>query len=149
MKKSTTYVRDKRSPEPKSENVSKAMSANKSKHTSPEMALRKALWSAEIKGYRNNYTKVPGKPDIAFPRWKIAIFVNGCFWHRCPKCNYSLPKNNADFWKDKFSKNVARDHKKTEALISLGWKVLTVWECELKKDINKIVTTIENTMVRF
>lgn len=149
MKKSTTYVRDKRSPEPKSENVSKAMSANKSKHTSPEMALRKALWSAEIKGYRNNYMKVPGKPDIAFPRWKIAIFVNGCFWHRCPKCNYSLPKNNADFWKDKFSKNVARDHKKTEALISLGWKVLTVWECELKKDINKIVTTIENTMVRF
>ena len=103
------YKRDKRSPTPKSETVSKVMSANKAKHTKPELILRKALWANGLMGYRNNYKKLPGRVDIAFTVKKLAIFVNGCFWHRCPKCNYPMPKTNEDFWENKFSKNIAID----------------------------------------
>ena len=81
------YIRDKRSPKPLSESTSKVMSANKAKNTKPEIALRKALWSEGYKGYRLNWKNVPGRPDIAYPGKKIAIFVNGCYWHRCPKCD--------------------------------------------------------------
>jgi len=78
---------------------------------------------------------IPGKPDIAFISRKIAIFINGCFWHRCPNCNYGLPKHNRQFWEDKFNKNIIRDKKKIEQLKEMGWIVITVWECQLKKDI--------------
>ena len=143
------YSRDNRSPRPKNENVSKVMSANKAKHTKPELALRKALWANNLKGYRTNYKKTPGRADIAFPRYKVAIFVNGCFWHRCPSCNYPLPKTNSDFWKSKFAKNVARDEKKTKELENMGWKAQTVWECQINDDINKIVTLIKKNLAEF
>lgn len=77
--------------------------------------------------------KVPGKPDIAFPGRKIAIFVNGCFWHRCPKCNPSQPKRNVEFWEAKFRRNVERDRAAVAALTQMGWTPITIWECELKK----------------
>ncbi len=134
--KTKEYIRDKRSPKPKNKNVSKVMSANKSKNTKPEIILRKALWAAGYRGYRCNYKKIPGRPDIAFPKKKIAIFVHGCFWHICPKCKLPLPKSNSDFWRNKFQKNELRDKNKIELLKKDGWKVLVVWECELyKKDI--------------
>jgi DNA mismatch endonuclease (patch repair protein) len=125
------YVRDKRSPKPKNEKVSEVMSANKAKNTKPELALRKLLWQEGLRGYRVNYRGVPGRPDVAFTARKVAVFVNGCFWHRCPHCNYSLPKNNTAFWEKKFSANVARDKRKIDELKALGWKTYTVWECEL------------------
>jgi len=137
------YSRDKRSPLPKSAAVSKVMSANKAKNTKPELSLREILWKNGLKGYRLNYRKIPGKPDIVYVSKKVAIFVNGCFWHRCPHCNYSLPKHNTEFWENKFEKNIARDIKKNEQLSLLGWKSLTVWECELKSDINRVVTEIQ------
>lgn len=143
MKKgSKEYSRDKRSPTPKSESVSKVMSANKAKHSTPELLLRKRLWAMGLRGYRTNYKALPGKPDIAFLKKKTAIFVNGCFWHRCPICNYSLPKTNTAFWEEKFGKNVSRDEKKTLQLQQAGWKVLTIWECELKKDVYNVATGI-------
>jgi DNA mismatch endonuclease (patch repair protein) len=124
----TDYIRDSRSPTPKHKGISKVMSANKAKNTKPELALRKALWTYGIKGYRINWKKVPGRPDIAFPGRKLAIFVNGCFWHRCPTCNYVLPKHNTEFWKNKFEKNVQRDENKKNQLVNLGWNVLVIWE---------------------
>ena len=108
------------------------MQGNKRRDTKPELAVRKLLREAGYPGYRLQWKKVPGRPDIAYPGRKIAIFVNGCFWHRCPKCNPSVPKTNREFWVEKFRRNVQRDQRKTEKLQSDGWKVLTVWECELK-----------------
>jgi len=87
------YIRDKRSPRPRSEAVSRVMSANRAKDTRPEVALRKALRRAGGRGYRLHYKRVPGRPDIAFVSKRVAVFVNGCYWHRCPKCDLPLPKD--------------------------------------------------------
>ena len=140
------YSRDIRSPKPLNEGTSKVMSANKAKNTKPELLLRKALWHEGIKGYRLNWKKVPGRPDIAFPGKKIAIFVNGCYWHRCPKCNLSLPKTNTEFWKDKFDKNVKRDRKKSDELLSLDWVVLVFWECDIKSNFSNSIQKIKKVL---
>lgn len=84
---SSMYSRDKRSPVPKNDTVSRVMSANRAKNSKPEVRLRKALWHAGLKGYRLHHKRIPGRPDISFVGKKLAIFVHGCFWHRCPKCD--------------------------------------------------------------
>ena len=122
------------------------MSANKAKNTKPEIALRKALWSEGYKGYRLNWKRVPGRPDIAYPGKRIAIFVNGCYWHRCPKCDLPLPKTNTEFWEDKFDKNVKRDKKKKDELLSLDWIVLVFWECDIKSNISNSVQKIKKVL---
>jgi DNA mismatch endonuclease (patch repair protein) len=137
------YTRDKRSPKPKTEAVSRVMSANKAKNTTPEILFRKALWKAGLKGYRNNYKTIPGRPDIVFPKHKLAIFVHGCFWHRCPYCDLPLPKSNTAFWTEKFTKNQERDQRKKKDLEALEWKVIEVWECQLKNEISKSLNTIK------
>lgn len=129
------YIRDGRSPVPKKEITSKIMSSIKGKNTKPEVLLRKRLWNEGIRGYRLHWKKVPGKPDIAFPKKLIAIFINGCFWHRCPYCSPNLPKSNIEFWSNKFNNNIQRDKLKTSELITLGWKVVTIWECEIKDNL--------------
>jgi DNA mismatch endonuclease (patch repair protein) len=136
------YLRDGRAPIPYNENISKVMSANKGKNTSPELRLRRELWNQGLKGYRLQWKKVPGKPDIAFPGKKIAIFVNGCFWHRCPICSPSSPKTNVEFWKIKFEKNIERDRRKQVELEEIGWTVIVIWECQLKADIKSCVEKI-------
>ena len=136
------FSRDKRSPKPLNLSVSRVMSANKAKNTKPEITLRRALWSEGLKGYRVNWKNVPGRPDIAYPGKKIAIFVNGCFWHRCPKCDLPLPKTNTKFWKEKFDKNVKRDKKKNDELLSLDWKVTVIWECEINSNLSKYVNLV-------
>ncbi len=136
------YVRDKRSPWPKNENTSKVMSANKAKNTKPELKLRHALWSNGIKGYRIHYKKVPGNPDICFVGKRIAIFVNGCFWHHCPECQHDYPKNNRQFWIDKLNRNKLRDIRKIEELEIIGWKAIVIWECQIQSDINLCVDLI-------
>src|ERR1035437_140225 len=138
------YVRDRRSPTPKSEFVSRVMSANKAKNSKPEMSLRKALWKAGLRGYRLHHKRVPGRPDISFVGKKLAIFVHGCFWHRCPVCDYALPKTNVEFWKAKFERNIQRDQRKKSDLEKRGWKVLTFWECELQKDTASVINRVEN-----
>ena len=141
MKK--TYIRDKRSPVPFNENVSRVMSSNKAKNTKPELRLRKALYADGIRGYRLNWKKVPGRPDIAFPGRKISIFINGCYWHRCPHCELPLPKTNTEFWKEKFDKNIKRDKKKEKELLDLGWTVLVFWECKIKTNIKDCINKIK------
>ena len=136
------YIRDGRAPIPKSEAVSRVMSANKGTGTGPEVTFRRALWKAGLKGYRKNWKKVPGRPDIVFVTKKVAIFVNGCYWHRCPKCKLPLPKSNKEFWKKKFARNKARDKKKLEELQQLGWKTTVVWECEIKNDMKAVVKKV-------
>ncbi len=143
MKNKKEYIRDKRSPIPSSENISKVMSKNKGKNTKPELLLRKLLWENGLKGYRIHPKNIPGRPDICFISKKVAIFVNGCFWHRCPHCQYKLPKSNIDFWKAKFERNISRDKEKTEQLVELGWTVITVWECKLKnQELDRTIHSI-------
>ena len=72
------------------------------------------------------------RPDITYPGRKVAIFVHGCFWHRCPTCDLGLPKTNSDYWREKFERNVERDTRKESALLDLRWKVHTIWECEVE-----------------
>ena len=131
---STEYIRDGRAPIPKSEVTSRVMRANKGKDTKPELLMRVALREVGLPGYRLHWKKVPGRPDISYPGRRIAIFVNGCYWHRCPICNLPLPKSNTEFWKAKFDRNKARDAKKKRNLEELGWKVFIFWECEIKDD---------------
>ena len=144
-----SYKRDGRAPIPVKEITSKVMSANKAKNTKPELALKKALWAEGIKGYRLNWKKVPGRPDIAFPGRKLAIFVHGCFWHRCPKCNLKSPKSNIDFWNAKFNNNLARDATKSEQLTQMGWTVLIIWECDIKNNLKNTVDNLKKHNFNF
>ena len=119
---------------PISEAVHKSMQGNKRKDTKPELLVRKALRDAGLPGYRLQWKKAPGRPDIAYPGRKIAIFVDGCFWHRCPHCNPRVPKTNTAYWEAKFARNVERDRINEARAIEEGWTVIRIWECELKKD---------------
>lgn len=121
-----------------------SMQGNKRQDTKPELLVRKRLRAAGLTGYRLQWKKAPGRPDIAFPGRKVAIFVNGCFWHRCPHCNPSMPKRNTEFWEAKFRRNVERDAKAIADLEALGWTPVTIWECELKRD--KIDETMERVI---
>ncbi|WP_270256276.1 DNA mismatch endonuclease Vsr [Collinsella intestinalis] len=122
--------------------VRKSMQGNKRRDTKPELLVRQRLRAAGLTGYRLDWAKAPGRPDIAFPGRKIAIFVNGCYWHRCPHCNPSMPSKNVEFWEAKFHRNVERDKRALAELEELGWCAITIWECELKRD------RIDETMER-
>ena len=110
----------------------RSMQGNKGKDTKPELLVRKRLREAGLTGYRLQW-KVPGRPDIAWPGRKVAVFINGCFWHRCPNCNPSTPKKNVEYWDAKFARNVERDQRNLEALRADDWTVHVIWECQLKK----------------
>jgi len=110
------------------------MQANRGKNTKPELEVRRLLREAGYPGYRLHWKKAPGHPDIAYPGRKVAIFVNGCYWHRCPHCNPPMPRSNAEFWTAKFATNQERDLRKTAELAKQGWRVITVWECQIYAD---------------
>lgn len=144
MAKHVGYLRDGRAPIPSKEATSRVMSANKGKDTRPELMLRKAIWEAGIRGYRLHWKAVPGRPDLVFTKQKVALFVHGCFWHRCPHCDLPMPKSNTTFWINKFSKNNERDRQKEQALLQLGWKVVTIWECKIKQDHDTIIRILRS-----
>ena len=110
---------------------SRMMSRIKSANTKPERELRHYLWEQGFR-YRINVRSLPGTPDIVLPKYKTAIFVHGCFWHGHDCKDYRLPKTNTDFWQQKVTANRKRDEESARKLSSLGWNVITVWECELK-----------------
>ena len=119
---------DVHSPETRSFNMSRIHG----KDTKPEELVRKYLFSQGFR-YRKNDKRLPGKPDIVLPKYRTVIFVNGCFWHMHENCKYFvLPKSNVDFWKNKLEQNVERDKKSIISLEQAGWRVITIWECELK-----------------
>jgi DNA mismatch endonuclease, patch repair protein len=124
-----------------SSNARVRMQANRSRNTGPEIALRRALWQAGLRGYRLHRNLV-GHPDIVFSRSRVAIFVHGCFWHSCPKCCKPEPKNNAYAWKAKFRATVQRDRANVELLHSAGWETIVVWECEIRKNLPRAVSGI-------
>lgn len=119
---------------------SRIMSRIRSKDTSLETKIRSLLFHEGFR-YRIHYN-VPGKPDIAFPNKKLAVFINGCFWHGHGCYNSRSPKNNADFWNKKLTTNRERDKRNNSQLKNLGWKVLTLWECEIESDVNNSVAYI-------
>lgn len=92
--------------------------------------------------------KAAGRPDIAYPGRHVAIFVNGCFWHRCPACQPSIPKSNTEFWNEKFRRNVERDERKRRELENQGWTVLTVWECELRDEPSRVLQEVVRALAR-
>lgn len=110
------------------------MSHIRSTNSKPEEIVRKYLFAEGFR-YRKNVKKLPGCPDIVLPKYKTVIFVNGCFWHKhdCPR--FVWPSSNQDYWRPKFLRNIERDNQSRKELETLGWKVITVWECELKKNV--------------
>lgn len=118
------------SPEKRSWNMSRI----KGKNTSIEVKVRKYLFSQGFR-YRINVTKLPGKPDIVLPKYNAVVFVNGCFWHRHTGCKEAyMPKSRVEFWQKIFERNVQNDTVQREKLMEAGWRVFTVWECEVKKN---------------
>lgn len=118
--------------------ISEVMSKIRSQNTKPEIALRKALFTKGYR-YRINDKRLPGKPDIVLPKYKTAIFVHGCFWHGHEKedCSDShIPKTNTAYWNEKITRNKDRDKRNNILLKSMGWKVITVWDCEIQQKGN-------------
>ena len=110
------------------------MSRIKSINSKPEELVRKYLFSQGLR-YRKNVKRLPGKPDIVLSKFKTIVFVNGCFWHGHKGCRYFvMPKSNTEYWNKKIDNNVKRDELVYQQLSELGWNVIKVWECELKKD---------------
>ena len=141
------YIRDGRSPEPLNNNVSVVMSANKAKDTKPELLVRKRLFQLGIRGYRLHKKDIPGRPDLCFTKKRLAVFINGCYWHRCPYCELPFPKTNTEFWQKKFDANIKRDKNNISLIENMGWNVLVIWECEVL-DINRKVRDLNPLLLR-
>ena len=107
------------------------MSRIRSKDTKPEEYVRKFLFREGFR-FRKNDKRYPGKPDIVLPKYKTVIFINGCFWHAHTCSRAHLPKSNLEYWQPKIEKNKVRDEQNQKKLQDAGWKVITIWECELK-----------------
>jgi len=109
------------------------MSRIKGKDTKPEVLVRKYLFSKGLR-FRKNDKRYPGHPDIVLPKYKTIIFVHGCFWHFHENCRYAvMPSSNVDFWEKKLNGNRLRDERNKKALTEMGWNVIVIWECQLKK----------------
>jgi DNA mismatch endonuclease (patch repair protein) len=129
------------SPEQRSERMSRI----RSKDSKPELLIRRLVWSLGYR-YRLHSKKLPGRPDMVFPGRKKIIFIHGCFWHQHENCRqYRMPRSKLDFWLPKLESNRLRDARVREELISAGWKVLIVWECQLK-EIGELTSNIRSFM---
>jgi len=132
-----------------SEPIRRTMRGNRCKDTAPELMLRKALWSAGLRGYRVNLRTLPGTPDVVFTNVKLAVFVHGCFWHGCPNCaSYRLPKTNSAFWAAKLKENQARDARAQDALGEAGYTILVLWECEVERRLDESLCQIRSQLAR-
>ncbi len=123
---------------------SATMRANKRRDTGPEIRIRSLLYRAGLR-YRVDYKVGAGRsaprPDIAFTRQRVAVFIDGCFWHRCPE-HSTLPKENRDFWEVKLARNVERDRENDAALDALGWRVLRFWEHASPADVVAMIAVV-------
>lgn len=121
------------------------MSQIRGRNTGPELKLRKALWSLGLR-YRvkNN---LPGKPDIVFPSIRLAVFVDGCFWHGCPE-HFQIPDANKKFWQDKIERNIHRDKQVEIQLKNEGWTIIRIWEHDIRKSLDKCVRSIKRIVLK-
>lgn len=121
------------------EQRSRLMSRVRSKNTKPELLIRSLLHRNGLR-FRLHRVDLPGKPDIVLPKYQVAIFIDGCFWHQHPGCRKAvLPKTNMEFWSKKLAANVVRDSSSSNRLMLLGWGVIRVWECAIKKDAEAVI----------
>ena len=134
------------SPTASTESTRASMRGNRSKGTTAEIKLATILDSRGLTGYSANDSEIPGTPDFAFRDERVAVFVNGCYWHRCPYCKPNFPKSNPEYWSAKFERNRRRDAQNRSALRSMGWKPLVVWECKLKKNPERVGKHIQRVL---
>ncbi len=120
------------------------MSRIRSTDTVPEIKLRRELWQRGLRGYRL-HKKITGKPDIVFTKNKVAIFVDGCFWHRCPIC-FVRPKSNNEYWDQKIARNISRDVEVVQILSEEGYRVIRLWEHDVLKSTDYCIELIERTI---
>ena len=121
----------------------KSMRGNRSRNTTIELQVRGKLWRVGLR--YNIHSNLPGKPDIVFKKQRVVVFIDGCFWHKCPVC-FVEPKTNIEYWHPKLERNVQRDEENNKILISMGWTVLRYYECDIKKDIAAVVDEIQRTI---
>ena len=112
----------------------------------PEIELAGVLDSRGLTTYTVNDSEMPGTPDFVFPIEKVAVFVNGCYWHRCPYCRPNFPKSNLDYWTAKFQRNRRRDARNRSDLRAMGWRPIVVWECILLKNPKRVGTRIQRKL---
>jgi DNA mismatch endonuclease (patch repair protein) len=117
------------------------MSRIRSKDTKPELALRQALWAAGVRGWRVHPRSLPGKPDLAFTRRRLAVFVDGCFWHGHP--DFFTPGKSGAYWDAKIARTQERDRAANEALADVGWVVIRLWDFEVERDLTGCVEKVE------
>jgi DNA mismatch endonuclease (patch repair protein) len=134
---------DRHSKEQRSRNMSRI---RKFGNESTELRMVKLFRQYGIAGWRRHLT-LPGRPDFAFRRERVAVFVDGCFWHRCPRCNWT-PASNVAYWENKFALNRARDRQANRALRRAGWRVVRVWECVLRTQPARVVSRIRQALAR-
>lgn len=121
------------------------MAAIRSKNTKPELALRKALRDVGATGYRLHRKDIPGRPDLAFIRWKVAVFVDGVFWHGHPD-HWNPETASSDYWRAKIARNMERDRAADAALQDVGWRVVRIWDQDVKTDIGACVDRVRQAL---
>lgn len=114
--------------------------------TQPEIALRRALWNKGLRYRLRTGSRLPGRPDILFVGARVAVFVDGCFWHGCPE-HGTQPKTRTEFWAAKIARNRERDEEVNAALVAMGWRVVRIWEHQLRRDLDGCVAQIK-TLVK-
>ena len=134
-----------KAPSASSEQVKSSMKGNRDKNTKPELRLRSAIHKAGIR-FRIHYNLI-GKPDIVFPSKRLAIFVDGCYWHGCPKC-YKEPKTNTDYWRKKIARNQQRAKTVRRQLNQNGWQVMRVWEHEVLKNSHDVILKVQKRLTK-
>jgi DNA mismatch endonuclease (patch repair protein) len=120
---------------------SEVMSGIRGKDTKPEIRLRRGLFARGFR-YRLHSTKLPGRPDLVFPKFNSVVFVNGCFWHGHECHLFKWPSDNAEFWRTKITRNVQRDRSVLERVVAASWRAMTVWECEVRADPEAAVARV-------
>jgi DNA mismatch endonuclease (patch repair protein) len=121
------------------EKRSEVMSKIRGKNTKPELLLRSQLFKQGFR-FRIHRKNLPGKPDVVLPKYKTVIFVHGCFWHYHKDCKEGrIPSTNSTFWKNKLQGNVAKDKANVKELEKMGWQVITIWECEIERNLMNVV----------
>lgn len=121
---------------------SRMMAGIRGKNTKPELALRHGLHALGFRYVLHN-RKLPGSPDLVFPKYRAAVFVHGCFWHRHKGCRYaSVPSTRPDFWREKFERNIERDRNAVHALRVHRWRVAVIWECAMRRDPSSAITKV-------
>lgn len=130
--------------EQQSLNRSRIMASVRSKNTAPELCVRRAIHRAGFR-YRIHHSELPGSPDLVFKSRKIAVFVNGCFWHWHGCKRSRMPRSNSEYWTAKIERNITRDSRVESELIALGWRVVTIWECSVDQGIVDLLHVLRNT----